>query len=60
MQLLQSLAVRIRLAQMEAEEGQTLIEYALIVSLISVIAIGALKATGTSVSGMLNHVSKSV
>jgi len=45
---------------MEAEEGQTLIEYALIVSLISVIAIGALKATGTSVSGMLNNVSNSV
>jgi len=60
MQLLQFLAVRIRLAAMEAEEGQTLIEYALIVSLISVIAIGALKATGTSVSGMLNHVSNSV
>jgi Flp pilus assembly pilin Flp len=60
MQLLQSLAVRIRLTAMEAEEGQTLIEYALIVSLISVIAIGALKATGTSVSGMLQHVSDSV
>ena len=60
MQLLQFLAVRIRLDAMEAEEGQTLIEYALIVSLISVIAIGALKATGTSVSGMLNHVSNSV
>ena len=28
MQLLQFLAVRIRLAAMEAEEGQTLIEYA--------------------------------
>jgi Flp pilus assembly pilin Flp len=60
MQLLQFLAARIQLAKMEAEEGQTLIEYALIVSLISVIAIGALKATGTSVSGMLNNVSNSV
>jgi Flp pilus assembly pilin Flp len=58
--MIQSLAARIQLAQMRAEEGQTLIEYALIVSLISVIAIGALKATGHSVSGMLNHVSNSV
>ena len=60
MMLLQSLAARIQLAKMNREEGQTLIEYALIVSLISVVAIIALKATGTSVKGMLNHVSNSV
>ena len=42
------------------EEGQTLIEYALIVSLISVVAIGALKATGTSITGILNHISSAV
>ena len=42
------------------EEGQTLIEYALIVSLISVIAIGALKATGTSVSGIFSSISDTV
>jgi Flp pilus assembly pilin Flp len=42
------------------EEGQTLIEYALIVSLISVVSIIALKATGTSISGILNHISQAV
>src|SRR5262249_35009782 len=40
--MIQSLAARIHLAKMQAEEGQALIEYALIVSLISVIAIAAL------------------
>jgi Flp pilus assembly pilin Flp len=46
--------------QLEREEGQTLIEYALIISLISVVAIGALKATGTSISGILGHISSAV
>jgi Flp pilus assembly pilin Flp len=42
------------------EEGQTLIEYALIISLISVVAIVALKATGTSITGILSHISSAV
>ena len=39
------------------EEGQGMIEYALIIALIAVVAILALKALGTSVSGKLNNVS---
>jgi Flp pilus assembly pilin Flp len=58
--MLQSFAVRLQLAKMRAEEGQAMIEYALIVSLISVIAIAALTATGTSVKDMLNFVSDQV
>jgi Flp pilus assembly pilin Flp len=58
--MLQSFAVRLHLAKMQAEEGQALIEYALIVSLISVIAIAALTLTGTSVKGMLNFISSQV
>ena len=58
--MLQSFGVRLHLAKMRAEEGQALIEYALIVSLISVIAIAALTATGTSVKGMLNFISSQV
>jgi Flp pilus assembly pilin Flp len=58
--MLQSFAVRLQLAKMRAEEGQALIEYALIVSLISVIAIAALTATGTSVRDFLNFVSTQV
>jgi Flp pilus assembly pilin Flp len=58
--MLQSFAVRFQLAKMRAEEGQALIEYALIVSLISVIAIAALTATGTSVKSMLNFISSQV
>jgi Flp pilus assembly pilin Flp len=58
--MLQSLAVRLQLAKMRAEEGQALIEYALIVSLISVIAIAALTLTGTNVKNMLDFVSSQV
>jgi Flp pilus assembly pilin Flp len=56
--MIQALAVRLQLAK--AEEGQALIEYALIVSLISVIAIVALQVTGHSVADMLDSISKSV
>jgi Flp pilus assembly pilin Flp len=41
-------------------EGQALIEYALIVSLIAVIAIASLKLTGTNVSKVLNTIAGEV
>jgi Flp pilus assembly pilin Flp len=41
-------------------EGQALIEYALIVSLIAVVAIGALQLTGVNIKSMLNHVAGEV
>ncbi|MCW3066965.1 MAG: hypothetical protein JWN32_4137 [Solirubrobacterales bacterium] len=40
----------------EREEGQGLVEYALILSLVSVVAIAALTALGLSVSGILGSV----
>jgi Flp pilus assembly pilin Flp len=40
----------------EREEGQALVEYALILSLVSVVSIGALTAVGGSVTGILNQV----
>jgi pilus assembly protein Flp/PilA len=55
----QSFAQRL-LMKMRAEEGQALIEYALIVSLIAVIAIVALQVTGHSVADMLNSISQQV
>ncbi len=38
------------------QEGQALIEYALIISLIALVAIIALQTTGTSVSKILNTI----
>jgi Flp pilus assembly pilin Flp len=58
--MLQSLAVRLQLAKMRAEEGQALIEYALIVSLISVIGIAALTLTGTKISDILTFISTQI
>jgi Flp pilus assembly pilin Flp len=41
---------------MRAEEGQALVEYALIVSLIAVVAIAALTVTGHNISAILNTI----
>jgi pilus assembly protein Flp/PilA len=38
------------------EEGQALVEYALILSLVSVVAIAALTAVGVNVVNILNSV----
>jgi Flp pilus assembly pilin Flp len=43
-----------------ADEGQALIEYALILALIALLTIGVLQALGQSVSGVLNHMSTSI
>jgi pilus assembly protein Flp/PilA len=38
------------------EEGQALVEYALILSLVSVVAILALQAVGANVTNILNQI----
>jgi pilus assembly protein Flp/PilA len=58
--MIQLLAARIQLAKMRAEEGQALVEYALIVSLIAVVAIAALTVTGRSIRDMLTNISNDV
>ena len=40
----------------DREEGQALVEYALILALVSVVAIGALTSIGTDVTKKLNEV----
>ena len=49
-------AVSALLARAEREEGQALVEYALILAMISVISILILQALGLSISGVLNTV----
>jgi Flp pilus assembly pilin Flp len=51
MQLMQ-LAQQVR----DREEGQALVEYALILSLVSIVAIGALTLIGTNVTAILNEI----
>jgi pilus assembly protein Flp/PilA len=43
-----------------AEEGQALIEYALILALIALLTIGVLQVLGQSVSGLLGKVGSSM
>jgi len=42
------------------EEGQALVEYALILSLVSVVSIVALGAVGTGVTNILNSIAGSL
>jgi pilus assembly protein Flp/PilA len=44
-------------ARLEREEGQALVEYALILGLISVVAIALLTAVGQDVTAILSKVS---
>lgn len=55
----QRLAVAVR-HRSAAEEGQALIEYALIISLIGLVTIGVLEALGHNLSGVLNKVSSNM
>ena len=58
--MIQTLAARIQLAKMRAEEGQALVEYALIISLIAVVAITMLTLTGTNINGILNSIANAL
>jgi pilus assembly protein Flp/PilA len=58
--VIQTLAARIQLAKMRAEEGQALVEYALIISLIAVVAIAMLTLTGTNVNKILNSIANAL
>src|SRR4029453_5958449 len=55
-QMIQTLAARIQLAKMRAEDGQALVEYALIISLIAVAAIVMLRLVGTNVNNILSDI----
>jgi pilus assembly protein Flp/PilA len=54
--MIQTLAARIQLAKFQAEEGQALVEYALILALIAVVAIGSLELIGTNVNSILSRI----
>ena len=47
-------------AQLVREEGQALVEYALILALITVVTIAVLQAMGVDLSKILNKVSTSL
>jgi pilus assembly protein Flp/PilA len=58
--MIQTLAARIQLAKMRAEDGQALVEYALIISLIAVVAIAMLTLTGNNVNKILNSIANAL
>jgi len=42
------------------EEGQDLLEYALLVALIALVAVGAVTAAGTQVSAIFNQIAAAI
>jgi Flp pilus assembly pilin Flp len=59
--MLQTMYARLLVAvadlRSRSQEGQALVEYALIISLIALVAYGALKATGTSINTIFTGIS---
>jgi Flp pilus assembly pilin Flp len=51
-----SRALAVHAGLLDAEDGQALVEYALILALIALLAITALQALGTSVAGAIQNV----
>lgn len=47
-------------ARVEREEGQALVEYALILGLVSVVAIAALTVVGTDITSLLGRVTSAL
>jgi pilus assembly protein Flp/PilA len=58
--VIQFLIARGQLTKMRAEEGQALVEYALIISLIAVVVIGMLTLTGNNINGILNSIANAL
>ena len=42
------------------EDGQDLLEYALLVALIAIVAVGAVTAAGTQVSNIFNQIATAI
>ena len=42
------------------DEGQDLLEYALLVALIAIVAVGAVTAAGTQVSNIFNQIATAI
>jgi pilus assembly protein Flp/PilA len=55
-----SIMIKNILALLKDDEGASLVEYALIVALVSVVAIAALKLLGTNASSALNTAASSI
>jgi Flp pilus assembly pilin Flp len=46
--------IRLRLSGRRAEEGQALVEYALILALVTIVAVGTLEVLGQTIVGFLD------
>jgi pilus assembly protein Flp/PilA len=52
-----NLIARVRMLLRRNDEGQDLLEYALLVALIALVAVGAITTTGTGVSAIFTSIS---
>ncbi len=52
--------VNFLMSRTKNEEGQDLLEYALLVALIALVAVGAVTAAGTQVSAIFNQIAGAI
>ena len=55
-----AIAKTAKLQTMQAEEGQGLAEYGLILALVAVVCIGAVTLLGVNISAVLNRLARSI
>jgi Flp pilus assembly pilin Flp len=51
---------KIRIEQISRDEGQAMIEYALILSLVTLFALGALQLTAGTIVNLINFVASAI
>jgi pilus assembly protein Flp/PilA len=56
LEMIMSFVYRVR----DREEGQALVEYALILALVSIVSVAALTALGTGVGGALQNIADEI
>jgi pilus assembly protein Flp/PilA len=56
LEMIMSFVYRVR----DREEGQALVEYALILALVSIVSVAALTALGTGVDGALQNIADEI
>ena len=49
-----------RLSRLDREDGQAMVEYALILALISIVTIAILRAVGVSINGLFGKVNSAL
>jgi pilus assembly protein Flp/PilA len=51
---------RLWMSKLQSEEGQSLVEYALIIALVAIVLVAGLTALGTGINNTINSITSSL